>query len=125
VAAGPSVMERYLNDPAKTKAAFVEQDGRRWYKTGDKGYIDDDGFLVIAGRYSRFAKIGGEMIPLNQVQDALLPFLPKGAEALVVALPHAKKGEQLVLVYAGATQAVMNLTCIALTCLWSLMRFQF
>jgi acyl-[acyl-carrier-protein]-phospholipid O-acyltransferase/long-chain-fatty-acid--[acyl-carrier-protein] ligase len=108
VAAGPSVMERYLNDPAKTKAAFVEQDGRRWYKTGDKGYIDDDGFLVIAGRYSRFAKIGGEMIPLNQVQDALLPFLPKGAEALVVALPHAKKGEQLVLVYAGATQAVMK-----------------
>jgi len=54
---GTQVMEGYLNDKEKTKEVIWEQDGIRWYKTGDKGRLDQDGFLAIVDRFSRFAKI--------------------------------------------------------------------
>src|SRR5262249_9427806 len=55
---GPNVMQGYLNRPDKT--ADVLRDG--WYNTGDIATLDEDGFLVIADRLSRFSKIGGEMV---------------------------------------------------------------
>jgi len=61
-------MSGYLHDEIKTKEVIVELDGRRWYKSGDKGYLDSDGFLSIVDRYSRFAKIGGEMVSLTSVE---------------------------------------------------------
>ena len=61
-------MEGYLNDPERTKNAFVMIDGNKFYRTGDKGYIDSDGFLTIVDRYSRFAKLGGEMVSLGAVE---------------------------------------------------------
>ncbi len=60
---GSQVMLGYLGDENKTREVIVELDGKRWYKTGDKGHLDEDGFLTIVDRYSRFAKIAGEMIP--------------------------------------------------------------
>ena len=51
---GNQVMLGYLDDPERTAAAVVTLDGMRWYKTGDKGHIDEDGFLSIVDRYSRF-----------------------------------------------------------------------
>src|SRR5690606_4019290 len=66
---GTQLMLGYLNDPQKTADAIVHLDGRRWYKTGDKGHLDEDGFLTIVDRYSRFAKIGGEMISLGAVEE--------------------------------------------------------
>lgn len=56
---GTQVMQGYLNDADNTADVIAEIDEQRWYKTGDKGHIDKDGFLVIVDRYSRFAKIGG------------------------------------------------------------------
>ena len=50
-------------------AVGAELDGQRWYKTGDKGRQDSDGFLTIVDRYSRFAKLGGEMVSLGQVEE--------------------------------------------------------
>ena len=98
---GSQVMLGYLNDPAKTADVIVEMDGKRWYKTGDKGHLDPDGFLTIVDRYSRFAKIGGEMISLGAIEDAIGKVLPENIEVLTTALPDGKKGEKVILLIAG------------------------
>ena len=64
---GPNVMRGYLGRDDLTAAAI--RDG--WYVTGDIGLLDDDGFLKITGRLSRFSKIGGEMVPHGRVEEAL------------------------------------------------------
>lgn len=52
-----------------------EIDGIRWYNTGDNGHLDEDGFLYIVDRYSRFAKIGGEMISLGAIEEEIAKFI--------------------------------------------------
>lgn len=106
--AGNQVMLGYLNDEAKTREAIVELDGQRWYKTGDKGHLDDNGFLTIVDRYSRFAKIGGEMVSLGAVEEtaqALLQPLDDKIDLLAIALPDPKKGERVLLLAATALAA--------------------
>jgi acyl-[acyl-carrier-protein]-phospholipid O-acyltransferase/long-chain-fatty-acid--[acyl-carrier-protein] ligase len=95
---GTQVMLGYLNDEEKTRSVIVELDGRRWYKTGDKGHLDTDGFLTIVDRYSRFAKLGGEMVSLGAVEVAIKQVLPQtDADILAVNIPDEKKGERVVL----------------------------
>jgi acyl-[acyl-carrier-protein]-phospholipid O-acyltransferase/long-chain-fatty-acid--[acyl-carrier-protein] ligase len=90
-------MRGYLNDPERTQNAIVELDGVRWYKTGDKGHLDADGFLSVVDRYSRFAKIGGEMISLAAVEEKLRGVLAQPElELVAVNLPDEKKGEKIV-----------------------------
>jgi acyl-[acyl-carrier-protein]-phospholipid O-acyltransferase/long-chain-fatty-acid--[acyl-carrier-protein] ligase len=96
---GSQVMVGYLDDPERTADAIVEIDDIRWYKTGDKGHVDEDGFLTIVDRYSRFAKIGGEMISLGAIETALSPLLPEDVEVAATAIPDPRKGEQVVLLY--------------------------
>jgi acyl-[acyl-carrier-protein]-phospholipid O-acyltransferase/long-chain-fatty-acid--[acyl-carrier-protein] ligase len=98
---GSQVMLGYLNDPEKTAAVIVEMDGKRWYKTGDKGHLDPDGFLTIVDRYSRFAKIGGEMISLGAIESAIGKMMPENIEVLTTAVPDGKKGEKVVLLISG------------------------
>jgi acyl-[acyl-carrier-protein]-phospholipid O-acyltransferase/long-chain-fatty-acid--[acyl-carrier-protein] ligase len=99
---GVQVMKGYLNDPAKTAAAIVELDGTRWYRTGDKGHQDADGFLTIVDRYSRFAKLGGEMVSLSQVEEQARRVLAEpGIDLIAVNLADAKKGERIVLLVAA------------------------
>ena len=98
---GTQVMQGYLNDPDKTAEVIIELDSQRWYKSGDKGHIDKDGFLVIVDRYSRFAKIGGEMISLGAIEAVINPTLPEDIEILTTTVPDDKKGEKVVLLYAG------------------------
>jgi acyl-[acyl-carrier-protein]-phospholipid O-acyltransferase / long-chain-fatty-acid--[acyl-carrier-protein] ligase len=99
---GPQLMKGYLNDEKKTQSVFVELDGLRWYKTGDKGQLDEDGFLKILDRYSRFAKIGGEMISLSAVEAAARNAIPdKEIEIVVTALADESKGEKLVMLFAN------------------------
>ncbi|MFV0480801.1 MAG: acyl-[ACP]--phospholipid O-acyltransferase, partial [Campylobacteraceae bacterium] len=69
---GSQVMKGYLNNPEKTEEVIVEIEGWRYYKSGDKGHIDDDGFITIVDRYSRFAKIGGEMISLGSIENFIV-----------------------------------------------------
>jgi acyl-[acyl-carrier-protein]-phospholipid O-acyltransferase/long-chain-fatty-acid--[acyl-carrier-protein] ligase len=99
---GVQVMKGYLNEPERTRQAVVELDGRRWYKTGDKGHLDADGFLTIVDRYSRFAKLGGEMVSLGAVEAQARQALGEPElELCAVALPDARKGERIVLLLGG------------------------
>ena len=99
---GVQVMKGYLGAPDKTADAIVELDDQRWYKTGDKGHQDQDGFLTIVDRYSRFAKIGGEMISLTQVEEQVRRVLGEPElELVAVNVPDPKKGERVILLIAA------------------------
>ena len=89
---GDSVMKGYYDDPELTAEALV--DG--WYNTGDMGFFDEDGFLWHAGRFKRFAKIGGEMVSLVKVENILEKYLPQGVSCCVVEVSDRKKGSYIV-----------------------------
>jgi acyl-[acyl-carrier-protein]-phospholipid O-acyltransferase/long-chain-fatty-acid--[acyl-carrier-protein] ligase len=99
--AGIQVMKGYLKAKEKTSEAIKELDGKRWYVTGDKGHVDVDGFLTIVDRYSRFAKIAGEMISLGLVEAQIERLMGENDNFAVTALPDAKKGEKIVLLLEG------------------------
>jgi acyl-[acyl-carrier-protein]-phospholipid O-acyltransferase / long-chain-fatty-acid--[acyl-carrier-protein] ligase len=93
---GPNVMQGYLNKPEKT--ADVLRDG--WYNTGDIAKLDEDGFLRITDRLSRFSKIGGEMVPHIKVEELLEELAGVSEQTFVVtAVPDEKKGERLVVLH--------------------------
>jgi len=95
---GPNVMQGYLDDPEAT--ARVMHDG--WYVTADIGFVDDDGFLHIHDRASRFSKIGGEMVPHAAIEDALCrAATDEESKFVVVALPDHMRGEKVVVLYSG------------------------
>ncbi|MCK9182151.1 MAG: MFS transporter [Fibrobacteraceae bacterium] len=99
---GCQVMKGYLKDPDNTRNAIIELEGRRWYRTGDKGHLDEDGFLTIVDRYSRFAKLGGEMISLGAVEIRINDTkILEGCDYMVTSIPDSTKGECVVLLYSG------------------------
>lgn len=103
---GCQVMVGYLNNPQKTKEVLIEIDGKKWYKTGDKGHLDEDGFLTIVDRYSRFAKIGGEMVSLGAVELRIQDTnILKGFDYAVTSVADSVKGERLILLYEGDQKA--------------------
>jgi acyl-[acyl-carrier-protein]-phospholipid O-acyltransferase/long-chain-fatty-acid--[acyl-carrier-protein] ligase len=93
---GPNIMRGYLNKPEKT--AEVLRDG--WYNTGDIARMDEDGFLRVTDRLSRFSKIGGEMVPHIKVEDLLQELAGATEQTFVVtAVPDEKKGERLIVLH--------------------------
>ena len=98
---GTQVMKGYLKDPQKTSSVIKEIDGIRWYITGDKGHVDTDGFVTIVDRYSRFAKLGGEMVSLGLVEGEIGKLLGEYDQISIVAIPDIKKGEKLILLLEG------------------------
>jgi len=98
---GTQVMKGYLGDEAKTQEVIKEIDGIRWYISGDKGHLDKDGFLTIVDRYSRFAKVGGEMVSLGLVEQEIGKLLNEESQISATAIPDAKKGERVVLLLEG------------------------
>jgi len=93
---GPNVMQGYLGRPEKTSE--VLRDG--WYVTGDIAAIDEDGFLVITDRLSRFSKIGGEMVPHGKIEEKLHEIAGATEQTFVVTgVPDEKKGERLVVLH--------------------------
>jgi acyl-[acyl-carrier-protein]-phospholipid O-acyltransferase / long-chain-fatty-acid--[acyl-carrier-protein] ligase len=96
---GPNVMAGYLGQPGKTAAVF--RDG--WYVTGDIAAMDEEGFLQITDRLSRFSKIGGEMVPHVKVEEKLHEALGTTEIAFAVCgVPDPKKGERLVVLHTLA-----------------------
>jgi acyl-[acyl-carrier-protein]-phospholipid O-acyltransferase/long-chain-fatty-acid--[acyl-carrier-protein] ligase len=88
-----SVMKGYLNDPELT-ARVIQND---YYDTGDIGHMDEDGYIYITGRASRFSKIGGEMVPHEGVEEAITQVLHSETREIAVAGRSDRlKGERLV-----------------------------
>jgi len=87
----------YLNNPSLT--AEVVRDG--WYVTGDIGAVDEDGFITLTDRLSRFSKIAGEMVPHQKI-EAVASALLDDPNAVVTAVADESRGERLVLLYTKA-----------------------
>lgn len=99
---GVQIMKGYLNDEVKSKHVIKMIDGKAWYITGDKGKFDHDGYLTIVDRYSRFAKMGGEMISLGAIEAKLSTIIVnENVEYIVTSVKDEKKGEKIVLLISG------------------------
>jgi acyl-[acyl-carrier-protein]-phospholipid O-acyltransferase/long-chain-fatty-acid--[acyl-carrier-protein] ligase len=121
---GPNVMQGYLGKSEKTAEVLIEATGsagifagelyaptrgaskdagapsNKWYVTGDIAALDEDGFLQITDRLSRFSKIGGEMVPHIKIEEKLHEFAGVTEQTFVVAgVPDEKKGERLVVLH--------------------------
>ncbi|MEO5722464.1 MAG: AMP-binding protein [Chthoniobacterales bacterium] len=94
---GPNIFAGYLNDEARS--AEVLRDG--WFKTGDLARFDEDGFLFIEGRLSRFSKIGGEMVPHEMIEQKIISALKLDAHServiAIMGVADETKGEAIVL----------------------------
>ena len=100
---GDAVMKGYYNQSELT-ADVMRGD---WYVTGDVARIDEDGFIFITGRISRFSKIGGEMVPHIRIEETIneIEDVPEDELRLTVtAVPDAKKGERIVVLYTELTK---------------------
>ena len=105
---GIQVMRGYLNDEARTAKALKKIRGKIYYITGDRGKLDEDGFLTIVDRYSRFAKLAGEMISLGAVEEKISKILTLGEDSsvdfIVTSIEDEKKGEKIVLLISGVDE---------------------
>ena len=103
---GANVFRGYLGDPKKSTE--VLRDG--WFRTGDVGHVDDDGFLFIEGRISRFSKIAGEMVPHETIEAAVNKVLGLDGETerkiAIVGVPDEHKGEAILLLSTIAGNAL-------------------
>ncbi len=121
---GSNIMLGYLNQPQKT--ALMIRDG--WYETGDMGLVDEDGFVRITGRLSRFSKIGGEMVPHLRVEENLLKIVEDpsstddGIALAVTSVPDPKKGERLIVLHRRMAkpikQVIDELAATGIPTLW-------
>lgn len=105
VISGVQVMKGYLNNPKKTAEVLKNIDGKIYYVTGDKGRLDEDGFLTIVDRYSRFAKLAGEMISLSSVEEKISNLIDSQnnpfVDFVVTSIEDEKKGEKIILLISN------------------------
>ncbi len=88
----PQVFKGYWNRPEETAACFIEKDGKRFFRTGDLGYYDEEGYFFIVDRLKRMINASGFKVWPTEV-EALMYKHPAIQEACVVASPHPRRGE--------------------------------
>jgi acyl-CoA synthetase (AMP-forming)/AMP-acid ligase II len=94
VISGPNVTPGYEANPEANAKAFFEAEGKRWFRTGDQGAFDAEGYLDLTGRLKEIINRGGEKVSPLEV-DAVLMDHPAVAQVVTFALPHAKLGEEV------------------------------
>ena len=100
---GPTVIDGYENNPPANAAAFTSG----WFRTGDEGYLDEDGYLFLTGRLKEQINRGGEKISPLEVDEALLRH-PSVAQAVTFAVPHPKLGEDVAAAVVAADGAEVS-----------------
>jgi len=108
---GPKVTKGYWKDPDKTAAAFFGD----WFRTGDVGHLDTEGFLYLTDRKKDMIISGGENIASSEVERVIYE-LSAVRECAVVGLPDARWGEKPVAVVVLAEGAALDLTALAEHC---------
>ncbi len=110
VISGVQVMKGYLNDNQKTSQVIKKIGNKKYYITGDKGRVDEHGFLTIVDRYSRFAKLGGEMVSLGAIEEKISKLLKLDEDSLtdyiITTLEDEKKGEKIVLLISHVSEEI-------------------
>ena len=94
-----AVTPGYEGNPEANVKNFFEAEGKRWFRTGDQGAFDDDGFLSLTGRLKEIINRGGEKISPLEV-DGTLSEHPAIAQGVTFAMPHDKLGEEVAAAYA-------------------------
>ncbi|MEJ6402954.1 acyl--CoA ligase [Yoonia sp. 2307UL14-13] len=94
VISGPNVTPGYEGNAEANAKSFFEADGARWFRTGDQGAFDEDGYLHLTGRLKEIINRGGEKISPLEVDGVLLDH-PDIAQVVTFALPHPKLGEEV------------------------------
>ena len=94
VISGPNVTPGYESNPEANEKNFFEADGTRWFRTGDQGAFDKDGYLHLTGRLKEIINRGGEKISPLEVDGVLLDH-PDVAQVVIFAVPHPKLGEEV------------------------------
>ena len=106
---GPNVTAGYENNPEANAAAFTNG----WFRTGDQGFLDADGYLTLVGRLKELINRGGEKISPREIDEVLLAH-PSVAEAVAFGVPHptwAEEVEAVVVVRAAVTEAALLAFC--------------
>jgi long-chain acyl-CoA synthetase len=104
---GPNVMQGYWNKPDQTAAAL--EDG--WYRTGDIGYLDDEGYLYLVDRAKDMIISGGENVYCSEVEEVIYQH-PKVLEATVFGIPHDRWGEQVHAVVVPRDESLTDIELI-------------
>jgi fatty-acyl-CoA synthase len=94
IISGSQVMREYWNQPEATAEAFIERDGKRFLRTGDLGYVDDDGYFFLVDRVKRMINAGGFKVWPAEVETKLFSH-PAIKEACVIASLDPRRGEQV------------------------------
>ncbi|MGH2612840.1 MAG: AMP-binding protein, partial [Rhabdochlamydiaceae bacterium] len=113
---GPNVFKGYLG---KTSSPFIELDGKKWYRSGDRGHLNPNGALILSGRLKRFVKIGGEMVSLTSIEEELLRLahkkgwiISKNEEgpSLAIAVAEFKNDKPFIIVFStfDVTKELLN-----------------
>lgn len=100
---GPNVTRGYANNPAANATAFV----KGWFRTGDQGYLDPEGYLFISGRLKEIINRGGEKIAPRDVDEALLA-CPGVRQVVAFAVAHPTLGEDIAAAVVAAEGAVLT-----------------
>ncbi len=94
VISGPNVTPGYEGNPEANAKSFFQAEGARWFRTGDQGAFDEEGYLRLTGRLKEIINRGGEKISPLEVDGVLLDH-PEVAQVVTFALPHPKLGEEV------------------------------
>jgi fatty-acyl-CoA synthase len=108
---GPKVTQGYWKDPEKTASAFFGD----WFRTGDVGYLDDDGFLYLTDRKKDMIVSGGENIASSEVERVIYE-MPEVREVAVIGMRDERWGEKPVAIVVLADNAALDLPCLTDHC---------